>query len=199
MTWEALTALGTLLSALVIALTVLFTARQVRVTTQQLDHLRRATQLEGVMRIVHDIDSPQNRESQFFISQELAAKMQDEEFRRGVALAGRADLTVHKEMHLMRFFETLGAYVKYGLIDGDIVYDLMLPRILGIWGAVAEVVPIQRQAISPRMWENYEWLVQQAKRWARDRGQSDEYEHLVAAPLQSRAEFGDREEMAPRR
>jgi hypothetical protein len=167
MTWEAISAFGTLLSALVIAATALFAARQVRITSLQLDHLRRSTQLEGVLKILAELDAPLNRESQLFISQELADKMRDEEFRRTVPLAGRADLTVHKEIFLMRFFETLGALVKYGLIDAEIIYDLISPRILGIWAAIPEVVAIHRRTLSPSMWENYEWLVQQARTWVR--------------------------------
>ena len=175
MTWEAITALATALSALVIAITVILGARQVRITGQQLEHLRQATQLEGVMKIFEEIDTPTNRASQQFIAQDLAACLRDEEFRRGVALSGRADLTVHKEMHLMRFFETVGAYVKYGLLDGEIIYDLILPRIVGAWDAVSEVVGIQRSAIAPEMWDNFEWLVQQAKRWAAKRGQTSDF------------------------
>ena len=175
MTWEALTALGTILSAVVIAATVIFAARQVRITRQQLDHLRRATQLEGVMQLMTEIDSTVNRESQLFISQELDAKMRDSEFRAGVPLAGRADLTVHKELHLLRYFERVGAYVKYGLIDGDIIYDLISPRILGVWAAASQVVGIQRQSISAQMWENYEWLVEQTKRWNREHGVGTEF------------------------
>jgi len=112
MTWEAITALGTLLSAVVIAVTVLFAARQLRVTSQQLEHLRRATQLEGILQIIHDLRSDLLDESQLFINSELPNRMREEEFRSGVALAGRADLTIHKEIHLLRYFETLGAPVK---------------------------------------------------------------------------------------
>ena len=175
MTWEALTALGTLLSAAVIAITVVFAARQVRITRQQLDHLRRATQLEGVMQLMSEIDNPLNRESQLFISQELDDKMKDPEFLAGVPLAGRADLTVHKELHLLRFFERLGAYVKYGLIDGDIIYDLISPRILGVWNSASGVITIHRQSVSRQMWENYEWLAGQTVRWNRDHGVPTEF------------------------
>lgn len=165
MNWGAIAAAGTVLSAVVIAITVILTARQLRLMTSQLDHFRRATQLEGMMRLVHELDTPINVESQRFVSNELHGLLRDEEFRKGVALAGRADLTIHKEVHILRWFETVGAYVKYGLIDGEIVYDLILPRILGVWNATAEVREIHRAALTESMWENFELLYRAAKRW----------------------------------
>jgi hypothetical protein len=54
--WEALTALATVFSSLVILATVVYAAMQVRVgqrqaqgTQEQLEHLRRATQLDAMM------------------------------------------------------------------------------------------------------------------------------------------------------
>src|SRR5579864_8929032 len=166
MTWEAVTAVGTLASALVIAITVMLTARQLRLTTRQLDHLRRATQLEGAMAIFRDSVSPELNASQRFIADELPARLTDPEFRSGIELVGRADLSMHKEIALMRFFEVVGAYVKHGLLDGAIIFDVMLPRITGNWEALSEIVAIQRKAITQALWENFEFLYDEGRRWA---------------------------------
>jgi hypothetical protein len=170
MNWGAIAAAGTVLSAVVIAITVILTARQLRLMTSQLDHFRRATQLEGMMRLIHELDTPINVESQRFISNDLHSLMRDEEFRKGVALAGRADLTIHKEMYILRWYETVGAYVKYRLIDGEILYDMILPRLVGVWTATAEVRAIHRAAFTPNMWENFELLYLAATRWQEAHG-----------------------------
>ncbi len=167
MTWEALTAVGTMLSALVIAVTVLLTARQLRITTQQLDHLRRATQLEGAMSIFADLSSPAFSEAQRFVTTELEQLMHDADFKKGVPLAGRADLTVHKEILFMRTWERIGAYVKHGLLDGEIIYDVALPVIKAGWDRLQDVIAIHREVIGPAMWENFEFIYKQSMHFAK--------------------------------
>jgi hypothetical protein len=49
--WEALTAVASLFSSVVVLAAVLVAMRQVRVGAQQVEHLRKATQLEGTMKI----------------------------------------------------------------------------------------------------------------------------------------------------
>src|SRR5438874_1278069 len=87
MNWEAVAALGSVLSATVIAVTVIFASRQVKVaarqaqlTNDQLNHLRRSTQLEGAMRIFDEMDKPEFREAVRFVVHDLRSQMQDPAF-----------------------------------------------------------------------------------------------------------------------
>jgi hypothetical protein len=163
--WEEISALATLFTGVAIVATVLLGIRQLRLTADQLDHLRRATQLEGAMKIFDDFNTPEFRESFFFIMNELAKQMEDETFRADVALIGIADNTVHKELHLMRTFERVGTYVKHGLIEGAIIYDYSQPPIVRSWDALAEVVRIHRAAHGEAFWENFELLYREAVRF----------------------------------
>lgn len=165
MTWEAISAIATAFTGVVIAATVLVGIRQLRLTRDTLDHLRRATQLDGAMQIFADLNTPQFRESQHFILRELALRMDEPEFREAVAHVGMADSRVHKELHLMRTFERIGAYVRNGLIDGNIIYDVSLPVIVGSWEELAEVVEIHRKSLGDGMWENFEYLYVGGKSW----------------------------------
>jgi hypothetical protein len=54
MNWESLAALGTILSAVIIAVSAAFALRQV-------NQLRRATQLDGTMRIFAQFTLPERR------------------------------------------------------------------------------------------------------------------------------------------
>ena len=123
MNWEAVAAVGSVLSATVIAITVIFASRQVKVgarqaqlTNDQLNHLRRSTQLEGAMRIFEEMDKLEFREAVRFVVHDLHTHMQNEQFRDAVAFPEAAPDGVHKENVVMRFFERVGAYVREGLV-----------------------------------------------------------------------------------
>jgi hypothetical protein len=166
MTWEAITALATLGTGLAIIATVLLGIRQLQLTRSQLAHLRRATQLEGVMKIFDDLNSQEFWDSLHFIATELPKRMTEPQFRDEVALVGMADTNVHRELPLMRTFERIGTYVKHGLIDGPVIYDFALPPIERSWELLSDVVRIHRTANDdPAFWENFEMLYREGKRW----------------------------------
>jgi hypothetical protein len=171
--WESLAAIGSLLSAIVIAFSVIYAAKQVRLgrdqaklTNDQLLHLRRATQLEGAMKIFQLMDNPEFREAVRFVVHDLADRMMDPDFRASAAFPEAADDTVHKENIVLRFFERVGAYVKEGLLDGTLIYTVVPTTIISTWEHLADVVAIQRTAISNLKADNFEYLYDGAMRWA---------------------------------
>jgi hypothetical protein len=181
--WEAISGLATLGTGLAIVFTVILGIRQLRLTGEQLDHLRRATQLEGAMRIFDDRNAPEFRESLHFIATELPKRMVDPTFRAEVSQIGLADDKIHKELHLLRSFERVGAYVKNGLIDGAIIYDYGLPPIVASWESLAEVVRIHRAAHEQGLWENFEMLYREGLSW-RNRSHGPEWQRQPASKPQ---------------
>ena len=173
MIWEAMTGIGSMLSAIIIAITVILAARQVRVTTDQvrltnaqLEHLRRTTQLEGAMRIFDQLAAPDFREAVRFVVHDLRDRMKDDVFRHEVSFPELADDAVHKENVVHRMFERVGAYVKQGLLDGEILYTVDPMAILSTWENMSSVIAIQRSVISPKRGENFEYLYNGARDWA---------------------------------
>jgi hypothetical protein len=177
MHWEALTAIGSVVSATVIAITVIYASRQVKVgarqaqlTNDQLNHLRRSTQLEGATRIFDEMDKPEFREAVRFVVHDLRGHMQDPAFRDAVSFPEAAPDAVHKENIVMRFFERVGAYVKEGLLDGSLIYTVVPTTILSTWEALGDVVAIQRKTISELKAENFEFLYHGAMAWSKEHG-----------------------------
>jgi hypothetical protein len=171
--WESLAAIGSLLSAVVIALSVVYAAKQFRLgrdqaklTNDQLMHLRRSTQLEGAMKIFELMDNPEFREAVRFVVHDLQERMMDPDFRAETAFPEAADDTVHKENIVLRFFERVGAYVKEGLLDGALIYTVVPTTIISTWENLSDVVAMQRAAISHLKAENFEHLYHGAMRWA---------------------------------
>lgn len=173
--WEAVTAAGTVFSALVVGVTVIFASKQVRVGTEQakitnaqLNHLRKSTQLQGAMEIFLEMDRPEFREAVRFVLHDLKDRMSDEAFRKEVTFPEACDDAVHKENLVLRAFERIGAYVQGGLLDGGLIYTVVPTVILSTWEHLAEVVAIQRTSISALKAENFEYLYDGAKAWSRE-------------------------------
>ncbi|GAC1659656.1 MAG: hypothetical protein NVS9B12_13320 [Vulcanimicrobiaceae bacterium] len=172
--WEAITATGSILSAVVIALTVVFASKQVKLgadqaksTNAQLDHLRKSTQLQGAMKIFEEMDQPEFREAVRFVVHDLEDRMKDAQFRREASFPEACDDSVHKEMIVLRTFERVGAYVRQGLLDGGLLYTVVPTVILSTWEHLADVVAVQRAAISKLKAENFEYLYRGADKWAK--------------------------------
>jgi hypothetical protein len=163
--WEALTAISTAFTGLVILLTVLFAARQVRALNEQskamgaqIEHLRRATQLTGTLAIFDEIMTEAIADAARFIVTEFDEKMKDERFH-AEALERTPDLTVHKEVHILRHFERIGTLVKNGLVDADVLLDFMGIFIRENWRHLRSLALEQRQLLGqPALWENFEYL-----------------------------------------
>jgi hypothetical protein len=75
-------------------------------------HLRKATQLEGTMKIFDDLFEPKFFAAMAFAIEELPKRMNDPKFRSKVALVQHGGDQVHKELIVMRYFERVGTYVK---------------------------------------------------------------------------------------
>src|ERR1700692_2244898 len=97
--WEALTAIATAITAVVIAATVVVGYRQIRLTRDQLEHLRRSTQLDGTMKAFAEFDTPEFRQARLFVENEFPARMQQQRFRDEVLLPFQAlDESQHQEL-----------------------------------------------------------------------------------------------------
>jgi hypothetical protein len=163
--WEALTAIGTIASAVVIAVTVVMAARQVKITTDQLEQTRRTTQFEAARSVLLEMVEPKFVNAYRFVIHDLPARLHDEEFYRGIAEVGLADDAVHQEVYLLRALERIGRYVRFGLFDGEIIYGSYQARIVLSWELLSAVVAIHRQIAGPQFWVNAQYLHDDCVRW----------------------------------
>jgi hypothetical protein len=162
--WEAVTAISTAFTGLVILLTALFAARQVqalnnqsKAMSAQIGHLRRATQLTGTLSIFDEIMTPEIVDAWRFVMTEFPEKMKDERFH-AEALERTPDFTVHKEVYILRHFERIGTLVRNGLVDSDVLLDFVNLFIRENWEKLRPLVLEQRRRYGATLWENFEYL-----------------------------------------
>ena len=177
--WNAVSAVGTVLTGVVVAVTALFGFRQLRLTRVQLEQLRRATQLDGAMKIFDDLQSPTYVEGRHFVATELPKYLEDPIFRKEVELGmiwTENPDTIHHEQFILRTFETIVSHVQRGLLDREVIVDTAAIPILLAWEHLSGVVELQRGTIHPRMWENFEKLHDAAAAWFIERSSTEQYQ-----------------------
>ena len=165
--WEALTAVATAVTALVIAATVAVGYRQIRLTRDQLDHLRRSTQLDGTMRVFAELETPEFRAARIFVENEMDARMRDARFREELSLPFQAlDESEHKEILVAQTFEKIGTYARNGLRDPTLMADYCGPLIREMWQRLEKCGYFElRRRNNPYSLENFEYLYDRAMDW----------------------------------
>ena len=177
MNWEALTALSTAFTGVVIAVTALVAMREVRLTAEharaageQLEQLRKATQFEGALEVFKELDGPAQAEARRFVQFELSARMKDAEFREEVALLGGVDEAKHPELMVLRCFERIGFYQKKGYVEKEVLYMVASGRIAVMWDSLQPVVEIHRRMIGNNVWKNFEELSYATRAFMKEQG-----------------------------
>jgi hypothetical protein len=156
--WEAVTAIGTVFTGLVIFFTVVVGWHQLRTTVDQLRQLRRASQLDAANVIFAELASPTFLDARRFVLNELPERMSDPKFRKELEIVGRADENVHKELIILRTFERVGMYVEQELLDAELIFHLASGRVIDTWEGLADVVAVHRRALNAKLWDHFEHL-----------------------------------------
>jgi hypothetical protein len=165
--WEAVTAISTAVTAIVIGATVLVGYRQIRLAGDQLEHLRRATQIDGTMHIFAELGSPEFRSARLFVENELDSRMKDARFREELQLPFQAlDEGEHKEILVAQTFEKIGTYARHGLLDTVLIADYCGPLIREMWQKLEAIGYFEvRRRNNPYSLENFEFLYDAAMDW----------------------------------
>ncbi|MBV8149638.1 MAG: hypothetical protein JO092_11140 [Candidatus Eremiobacteraeota bacterium] len=163
MNWEAVTAVATILTCIVIAITAFTALREV-------EQLRKATEFEGALEVFRELDLPIQVAARRFVQFELAQRMEDPKFRAEVALLGAVDESTHPELTVLRCFERIGFYLKKGCVARDVLLVVASGRVATMWSALTDVLEIHREALGPRVWENFEALYAETLNFMRGRG-----------------------------
>ncbi len=177
MSWEAVVAVSTAFTGLVIAITAVVALRELRLTAEharaageQLEQLRKATQFEGALEVFKELDGPAQMEARRFVLFDLRARLKEAQFREEVALLGGVDEVKHPELAVLRCFERIAFYQKKGLVEKEVLYMVASGRIVGMWDSLQPVVEIHRSALGAQVWKNFEELVYATRAHMKEQG-----------------------------
>ena len=130
----------------------------------QLRHMRGSNQITALTECRETLESEEVGKALRFVGYELPQRLRDASQWPHIAanpLAGEY-LAIDT---VGNFFESMGNFVKNGIIDRQIVCDVWSAIILRSWRSLAPIVTYYRQDAGDELWENFEYLAVLAKRY----------------------------------
>jgi len=149
MSWEALTAIASLITAIVIAATAIIAVVQIR-------HLRTANQLSAALSLYQEVDQVELRKARTFVATELEESVRDPAFREEL-VSGKFDRDLHPEIRLGNYWEKFGLLMRTGLIDRKLFLDWGSASCLDCWKELRPVTKLIRVQ-TPEVWRDFEYL-----------------------------------------
>jgi hypothetical protein len=157
--WDAVSAVGSIASAVVVLVGGAVALYQLRET-------RRASQFDATQRMIDRmLDRDFNRALRFVIN-DLANRLQDPVYRAELERARGWDVDPerHPELFVLARLEEIGIYLRHRLLLGDALLDFDAVLILEAWEHVNVVVDLMRKSHrNPRVWSNAEFLYERAR------------------------------------
>jgi hypothetical protein len=130
----------------------------------QLGHLRAQNQLTGLLTVLARVEDPQFNEWVDAARVTLASRLPDPAYRRAI-MDGTFERRGNPWLNLANSYDWVGSLVKHNLIPQESLLDVYSDRIIGAWAIVESVVPLVRSRAGPGVWENFEYLVVQARKY----------------------------------
>jgi hypothetical protein len=135
----------------------------------QLRHARGSNHIAALNEIRETMESADFQAAELFVNTELRAKLQDPAFRHQYAeRSARTAETlplIRKITTVGNFYEGMGTFVKTGLVDSDLVFDMFSYQAAQTWERLAPIIAIGRRSIGDALWENFEYLAVLSQDW----------------------------------
>jgi hypothetical protein len=134
----------------------------------QLRHMRGSNQIVALTECRETLESPEFREAQRFVSYELPQRLKDpQECRKAAQIPFRGEYEAIGTV--ANFFESMGLFVKSGIIDKRIACDFWSYVVTRNWEALSPITSYVRHELDqPALWENFEYMAALSERYQRE-------------------------------
>jgi hypothetical protein len=100
-----------------------------------------------------------------FIQNDLATKMEDPEFRRGLDSPGPVDRARHPEVNVLDFFDNIAIYLVMGNMREDMIMLAGGQAACSLWQSLSPTIAIMRRKRGAQLYASFEYLVSRAQLW----------------------------------
>lgn len=149
MSAEWVTAIATAGTFLVIAASAVAALLQLR-------HTRGSNQIVALTECRETLESDDFQNARAFLHEQLPHILADPEVHQKL-VARYFPAEVRPAINVANFFESMGAFVRFNIIDRRIACDLWCGVVLSSWRALAPFIGIVR-TYNDGVWENFEYL-----------------------------------------
>ncbi len=157
MSQETLSTVATIGTFIVIAATAVAAVVQLR-------HLRAQNQLTGLLTVLSRVEDPQFNAWVDGARETIKSQMPDPTYRRAI-LDGTYPRKDNPWLNLANSYDWVGSLVKHNLIPEEALLDVYADRVIQAWDIMEGVLPLVRRRGGPAVWENFEYLVVQARKY----------------------------------
>ncbi len=147
---EWLTAIGTLGTFVVIAASAVAALMQLR-------HMRGSNAIVALTECREKLESEEFQNARHFIQTDMLNLLQQPDIRTQLEAGGPTPLELRQASYVANFFESLGTFVRFGIIDRNIACNLWCSVVARSWDALLPLIRIFR-ARDKAVWENFEYL-----------------------------------------
>jgi hypothetical protein len=134
----------------------------------QLRHLRASNQLDALLTLMELWNQPSLQDHFAYVRGKLQDELKDPSFLRELNAElekGPLSRSEHVEFAVADFWEQIGAFLKYDLIDERSWLDVASPQAARSWDLLLPVVEAIRQRFGPVAYENFEYAAVRARLW----------------------------------
>ncbi len=149
MSAEWVTAIATAGTFLVIAASALAALLQLR-------HMRGSNQIIALTECREKLESEEFQNAREFVAIKLPELMQDPAIVQQLQRSFFPS-ELRPAGNVANFFESMGAFVRFDIIDRRIACDLWCGVVVGSWNGLLPVIRTRRK-LDPGIWENFEYL-----------------------------------------
>lgn len=130
----------------------------------QLRHMRSSNQIVALTGCREVLESPEFRAAQRFVSLELPQRLADLTEARKLSEMNPLTGDYQAILTVANFFESMGLFVRNGIIDKTIACNFWYFIILRNWKALAPFIEVYRDRVGPSAWVYFEYLAVLAAR-----------------------------------
>ena len=132
----------------------------------QLRHLRAGNQLTTLLTLMRMWDQPEMQEHIRYMRGPLQQKLKDPAFLAEFA-TGYLARSEHPELLIADFWEQIGAFMKYSLMDESTWLDVAGTQVLSAWESLEPAIESMRTTRGRASFENFEYAAVRARLWMR--------------------------------
>jgi hypothetical protein len=132
----------------------------------QLRHLRTSNQLNALLEIMNQWNLPPVQIALREL-RTIPKKMNDVKYVEALMAPGSMDRAAYPEFLALDLWEQIGTYCKYGLVDEEILLDIISAQVSNAWSCAEPVIALVRERTGPSTLENFEYLAARATLWSR--------------------------------
>lgn len=130
----------------------------------QLRHLRAGNQLNALLTLMRMWDSPEMQNHIQYTRTVLQEKLKDPAVVAEYA-AGGISRASHPEMLVADFWEQIGTFAKWELVDERSWLDILSSQVVAAWRLLEVPITAMRSSAGLSAFENFEYLAARAMLW----------------------------------